>query len=151
MLAELGYTALAVDMFGDGKQANHPEDAQKFAGAIFSNVKMGEDRFLAAYDFLKKQDTVDPEKMALIQEIFKIGKVFIGEKTCRPGINEAESLFCADFDNICHLQNLHGMSGLHSNLQGGSGHRGLWFCRQVCRHRCLVGQSGSLIPCNTMT
>ena len=27
MLAELGYTALAVDMYGDGKQAAHPEDA----------------------------------------------------------------------------------------------------------------------------
>ncbi len=35
MLAELGYTALAVDMYGDGKKADHPEDAQKFAGDIF--------------------------------------------------------------------------------------------------------------------
>ncbi|MBK9097982.1 MAG: dienelactone hydrolase family protein [bacterium] len=70
MLAELGYTALAIDMFGDGKQANHPEDAQKFTSAIFSNVKMGEDRFLAAYDFLKKQDTVDPEKIAAVGYCF---------------------------------------------------------------------------------
>ncbi|MCB1077463.1 MAG: dienelactone hydrolase family protein, partial [Verrucomicrobiae bacterium] len=27
MLAELGYVALAVDMFGDGKTADHPKDA----------------------------------------------------------------------------------------------------------------------------
>lgn len=70
MLAELGYSALAVDMFGDGKQANHPEDAQKFTSAIFNNVKMGENRFLAAYDFLKKQDTVDPEKIAAVGYCF---------------------------------------------------------------------------------
>lgn len=70
MLAELGYTALAVDMYGEGKKADHPEDAQKFAGAIFNNVKMGEDRFLAAYDFLKKQDTVDPEKIAAVGYCF---------------------------------------------------------------------------------
>ena len=30
-LAELGYTALAVDMFGEGKVADHPKDAGAFA------------------------------------------------------------------------------------------------------------------------
>lgn len=30
MLAALGYTAFALDMYGTGKQANHPEDAKKF-------------------------------------------------------------------------------------------------------------------------
>jgi len=70
MLAQLGYTALAVDMFGEGKKADHPEDAQKFAGAIFSNVKMGEDRFLAAYDFLKKHETVDPKNIAAVGYCF---------------------------------------------------------------------------------
>jgi dienelactone hydrolase len=70
MLAELGYTALAVDMYGDGKKANHPEDAQKFAGAIFSNVKTGEDRFLAAYSFLKEQETVDSNNVAAVGYCF---------------------------------------------------------------------------------
>jgi len=70
MLAELGYTALALDMYGDGKTANHPEDAQKFAGAIFSNVKMGEDRFLAAYSFLKRQETVEPNNIAAVGYCF---------------------------------------------------------------------------------
>ena len=70
MLAELGYTALAVDMYGEGKKADHPEDAQKFAGAIFSNVKTGEDRFLAAYDFLKKHETVDPKNIAAVGYCF---------------------------------------------------------------------------------
>lgn len=70
MLAELGYTALAVDMYGDGKKADHPEDAQKFAGAIFSNVKTGEDRFIAAYNFLKEQGTVDPDNIAAVGYCF---------------------------------------------------------------------------------
>jgi len=70
MLAELGYTALALDMYGDGKTANHPEDAQKFAGAIFNNVKTGEARFLAAYDFLKDQETVDPNNIAAVGYCF---------------------------------------------------------------------------------
>jgi len=34
MLAELGYTALAVDMYGDGKTADHPDTAGKFSGEV---------------------------------------------------------------------------------------------------------------------
>ena len=30
MLAKLGYTALALDMYGTGKLASHPKDAQSF-------------------------------------------------------------------------------------------------------------------------
>ena len=30
MLAELGYTGMAVDMYGNGKTATHPDDAGKF-------------------------------------------------------------------------------------------------------------------------
>ncbi len=70
MLAELGYTAFALDMYGDGKTATHPEDAQKFATAIFSNVKVGEDRFLAAYSFLKGQETVEPNNIAAVGYCF---------------------------------------------------------------------------------
>jgi dienelactone hydrolase len=75
MLAELGYTALALDMYGDGKQANHPEDAQKFAIAVFSNIKSGEDRFLAAYNLLKNQQNVDPNNIAAIGYCFGGGIV----------------------------------------------------------------------------
>src|SRR3989304_1386758 len=31
MLADLGYTAFALDMYGDGKQAAHPNEAGQFA------------------------------------------------------------------------------------------------------------------------
>ena len=38
MLAELGYTAMALDMYGDGKVADHPDDAGKFAGEVQENM-----------------------------------------------------------------------------------------------------------------
>jgi dienelactone hydrolase len=70
MLAELGYTALAVDMYGDGKQASHPEDAGKFASAVRKNMPMAEARFNAAKDLLKNHKTVNPDKIAAIGYCF---------------------------------------------------------------------------------
>lgn len=75
MLAELGYTAMALDMFGEGKTATHPEDAQKFASAIFSNLEIGEERFMAAYNFLKEQETVNPNNIGAIGYCFGGGVV----------------------------------------------------------------------------
>ena len=48
MLAELGYTALAVDMYGDGKTADHPKDAGKFSGAVGGDLPLANARFKAA-------------------------------------------------------------------------------------------------------
>ena len=75
MLAELGYTAFALDMFGDGKTATHPEDAQKFASFIFNNLEVGEERFMAAYNLLKDQPTVEPDEIAAIGYCFGGGVV----------------------------------------------------------------------------
>jgi dienelactone hydrolase len=70
MLAALGYTALAVDMYGDGKQAMHPGDAGKFSGEIMKNFDVGRARFLAAEEFLKKQSSVDPTRIGAIGYCF---------------------------------------------------------------------------------
>lgn len=75
MLAELGYTALAVDMYGDGKTAAHPEDAGKFSSAVMSNLDSAKKRFEAALTTLKKHPTTDPEKMAAIGYCFGGGVV----------------------------------------------------------------------------
>jgi dienelactone hydrolase len=66
MLAELGYAALAVDMFGDGKTAAHPEDAGKFSGELMKNAETTKARFLAALEFLKAQPQVDAARTAAI-------------------------------------------------------------------------------------
>ena len=50
MLAELGYTALAIDMYGDGKQANHPNDAGKFAMEIMQDMPAAKARFEAVQE-----------------------------------------------------------------------------------------------------
>lgn len=75
MLAELGYTALAVDMYGEGKQADHPEDAMKFSSEVMKNFPEAEARFEAAMKFLRKQPSVDPKQIAAVGYCFGGGVV----------------------------------------------------------------------------
>ncbi|MFQ5471141.1 MAG: dienelactone hydrolase family protein [Gammaproteobacteria bacterium] len=70
MLAKLGYTALAVDMYGNGKQAAHPEEAGKFASEIAQHRDVGIARFEAAMTLLKNNETVDKNKIAAIGYCF---------------------------------------------------------------------------------
>lgn len=70
MLAELGYTALAIDMYGDGKQAEHPEDASKFAMEVMQNMPAARARFNAALNFLKVQPQTDAQNIAAIGYCF---------------------------------------------------------------------------------
>lgn len=66
MLAGLGYTALALDMYGQGRSADHPENAQKFMQELTGNLEQGRDRFNAALDVLKAHPTVDASRTAAI-------------------------------------------------------------------------------------
>lgn len=75
MLARLGYVALAVDMFGDGKQAHHPDEAGKFAREISANRPMARARFEAAMKFLQNQRNVDGKNLAAIGYCFGGGVV----------------------------------------------------------------------------
>lgn len=70
MLAEHGYTALAVDMYGDGKQAHHPDDAKKFATEVSQNAALGRARFEAALELIKKKKTVDAANIGAIGYCF---------------------------------------------------------------------------------
>lgn len=65
-LAELGYVALAVDMYGDGKQAAHPGEAGEFAGMVMGNFETARARFESALDALKSNAKVDSEKIGAI-------------------------------------------------------------------------------------
>jgi dienelactone hydrolase len=75
MLAELGYTALAADMFGEGKQATHPNDASKFVEEVSNNMAAAQARFVAAMNTLKAHKTVDPQHIAAIGYCFGGGLV----------------------------------------------------------------------------
>jgi dienelactone hydrolase len=70
MLAELGYTALAVDMYGDGKNSEHAGEAAEFMNSVLDRADLSQQRFLAAKDFLTKQPSVDSGKIAAIGYCF---------------------------------------------------------------------------------
>lgn len=63
-LARAGYTALALDMYGSGKVADHPEDAQAFMKAATSDPALVEARFRTAMELLQGHETVDPARIA---------------------------------------------------------------------------------------
>ncbi len=75
MLTKLGYTAFALDMYGAGKVASHPDDAKKFMEATLADMKVAEARFNAALKLLKEQPTVEADKIAAIGYCFGGGMV----------------------------------------------------------------------------
>jgi len=83
MLAALGYTALALDMYGTGKLADHPKDAKSFMMATISNIAVAEKRFDAAHDLLKNQTMVDENRIAAIGYCFGGGVVLHAARTGR--------------------------------------------------------------------
>ena len=64
-LAAMGYVALAVDMFGDGKTAAHPDDARKFAGAVFADLDGARARFEAGMQRLRAHPLADGRLAAI--------------------------------------------------------------------------------------
>jgi len=76
LLAARGYTALALDMYGTGKLAEHPKDAKAFMMEAIKSSDAMKARFLAAYDVLKSHSTVIASKTAAIGYCFG-GKVVL--------------------------------------------------------------------------
>ena len=66
MLAKLGYVALAADMYGGGKVADNPTDAQKYAGESMKDFSLLKDKFQAALNLVKSNDLVDANRIAAI-------------------------------------------------------------------------------------
>jgi dienelactone hydrolase len=69
-LAEAGYAAFALDMFGDGKSTSHPEEASAFVAEATKDAAVGRGRFEAALATLVAQAEVDPERVAAIGYCF---------------------------------------------------------------------------------
>ncbi|MHC8319257.1 dienelactone hydrolase family protein [Pseudomonas sp. GB2N2] len=74
-LAGLGYSALAIDMYGGGKNTEHPKDAMAFMQEALKDSAAASARFKAGLDLLKKQPQTDPDKVAAIGYCFGGGVV----------------------------------------------------------------------------
>jgi len=74
-LAELGYVAFALDMYGNGKTVDNPTDAGKISGPFYQDLKMTKSRFDAALNKLKTYSEVDTSNIAAIGYCFGGGVV----------------------------------------------------------------------------
>jgi len=84
MLAELGYTALAVDMYGGGEVADNPDDAGRLMNGVLADVSLAESRMGAALEYLKNDDSVDDGRIAAIGYCFGGGVVLHAARTAMP-------------------------------------------------------------------
>lgn len=83
-LAELGYIAFAVDMFGEGKIAANPTEAQALTAPFYANPKLSETLLEAALNKIKEYKQTDTTK------IFAVGYCFGGSivlNSAKLGIN----------------------------------------------------------------
>ncbi|MBK6380794.1 MAG: dienelactone hydrolase family protein [Chitinophagaceae bacterium] len=69
-LASLGYIAMAVDMYGNGRTADNPELAGKLAMPFYTDPVMAKKHFDTALNKLKTYKQVDPENMGAIGYCF---------------------------------------------------------------------------------
>lgn len=69
-LAELGYVAFALDMYGEGKNALHPDEAGQFAQEVFSNINNAQLRFQKAYSILQNHPLTQSNHIAAIGYCF---------------------------------------------------------------------------------
>jgi len=70
MLAREGYVAFALDMYGDGKLASHPDDATQFMREVGANTPKAVERFDAATEVLKNHQFTDETRIAAIGYCF---------------------------------------------------------------------------------
>ncbi|WP_409295315.1 dienelactone hydrolase family protein [Pseudomonas sp. KCJK8670] len=75
-LAALGYNALAIDMYGDGKHTEHPDEAKAFLEAAMKDPEGAIKRFDAGLELLKIQPNTNKHQLAAIGYCFG-GKVVL--------------------------------------------------------------------------
>lgn len=69
-LAALGYIAMVVDMYGNGKTADNPDTASAYAMPFYKDPQMAKTRFDAAMEKVKQYAQADTSKIAAIGYCF---------------------------------------------------------------------------------
>jgi dienelactone hydrolase len=112
-LAELGYIAMAVDVFGKGKTAEDPTSAQNLAMPFYKNPALAKKLLDPAIDLLKTYPQTEPSKIGAIGYCFggfvvlnaaKLGADLKGVVSFHGGLGGVKpnkELIKADF-LICH-------------------------------------------------
>jgi dienelactone hydrolase len=112
-LAELGYTAMAVDMYGNGMTADNPKDAERLAGPFYMDPAMAMKRLDAAIAKLNTYGQVDTSKIAAIGYCFGGGVLL----------------------NAARLgENLDGVVSFHGNLLGTPANKDLLRAKLLVCH-----------------
>ena len=70
MLAELGYVALAADMYGAGRVTRHPEDAQTWMSQITARTEAWRRRAARGLAALRDHQRTDPARLAAVGYCF---------------------------------------------------------------------------------
>src|SRR5215204_6195124 len=120
-LAQLGYLAMAVDIYGDGKTAGNPTDAQKAATPFYQNVQLAKARLEAALAKAKTYPQADTSQTAAI------GYCFGGSVV----LNAAK--LGSDFD---------GVVSFHGGLEGVPANKNLLKAKMLVCH----GGADSFVP-----
>jgi dienelactone hydrolase len=94
-LADMGYLAFAVDMYGNGKNADNPKDANAYSSAVYSNPQLMKARIDAALSKVREYSQADTSNIAAIGYCFggsvvlntaKMGEPFKGVVSFHGGL-----------------------------------------------------------------
>ena len=69
-IAELGFVAMGVDMYGEGKTVDNPDEAGSLMNTVISDKKIVKDRVQAAYNVLKGHTLSDSRRLGAIGYCF---------------------------------------------------------------------------------
>ncbi|HJM05935.1 MAG TPA: dienelactone hydrolase family protein [SAR324 cluster bacterium] len=69
-VASLGYFAMGVDMYGNGKTADHPEEAGSLMNGVLGDLDLLKSRVEAAYQALRNEELADSNRMGAIGYCF---------------------------------------------------------------------------------
>ena len=84
MLAELGFTALAVDEYGGGQVADNPDEASRLMNGVLGDMSQAESRMAAALEYLQDHASVDSGRIAAIGYCFGGAMVLHAARTGMP-------------------------------------------------------------------
>jgi dienelactone hydrolase len=120
-LAKLGYIAMAVDIYGQGKRADNPTDAQNLATPFYQDPQLAKKRFDAAVKKLQAYEQVDTTRMAGIGYCFGGGLLL----------------------NIARMgEDLNGVVSFHGSLLGTPANKDLLKTRILVCH----GEADTFVP-----